>query len=85
MQGMRKTVDNVFVFDQGTRGAVRGILRLCEEKRISLNRDKFRFCHPQAHFAGFTLTPEGNSVSNDIINAITNFPTPSSRTDLHGG
>ena len=28
------------------------------------------------------LTSEGYSISNDIVDAITNFPTPSSRTDL---
>ena len=51
-------------------------------REISLNRDKFKFCRPQAHFAGFVLTSEGYSISSDIIDAITNFPTPSSRTDL---
>ena len=85
MQGMRKIVDDVVVFDQNEQEHVehvRQILHLCEEKRISLNRDKFKFCQPQANFAGLTLTSEGYSVSNDIINAITNFPTPSCRTDL---
>ena len=61
---------------------VREILRRCEERGISLNRDKFKFCRPQAHFAGFILTSEGYSISSDIIDAITNFPTPSSHTDL---
>ena len=61
---------------------VREILHRCEERGISLNHDKFKFCRPQAHFAGFMLTSEGYSISNDMIDAITNFLTPSSCTDL---
>ena len=55
-------------------------MRLCQEKGISLNREKFKFCQPKAHFAGLTLTPEGYSVI--FIDAIAKFPKPSSRTDL---
>ena len=85
IQGVRKVVDDVVAFDQDEQQHlqhVREILRHCENKGISLNRDKFKFCQPQAHFAGLTLTPEGYSVSNDIVDAIAKFPTPSSRTDL---
>ncbi len=81
---MRKIVDDV-VFDQDKTQHVehvREILRCCENKGISLNREKFKFCRPQAHFAGLTLSSEGYHVSDDITDAITKFPTPSSRTDL---
>ena len=85
VQNFRKIVDDVVVFDQDEKKHVehvREILRLCQEKGISLNREKFKFCQPKAHFAGLTLTPEGYSVSNEIIDAIAKFPKPSSRTDL---
>lgn len=85
IQGIRKIVDEVVVFDQDEAQHlehVRAILHHCVEKGISLNQDKFKFCQSQAHFAGLTLTSEGYCVSKDIIDAITNFPTPSSRTDL---
>ena len=85
VQGIRKIVDDVVVFDKDERQHVehvREILRRCEERGISLNHDKFKFCRPQAYFAGLILTSEGYSISSDIIDAITNFPTPSSRTDL---
>ena len=59
---------------------VKEILCRCEERGISLNHAN---CCPQAHFAGFMLTPEGYPISNDMIDAITNFLTPSSCTDLH--
>ena len=58
------------------------MLRCCKEKNISLNRKKIQFCLQKAHFAGFTLTPLGYSVSTDITDAIAQFPKPSSRTDL---
>ena len=59
---------------------VREILYHCEERGISLNCAN---CCPQVHFAGFMLTPEGYPISNAMIDAITNFLTPSSCTDLH--
>ena len=61
---------------------VRQFLRRCEEKGISLCRDKFRFCQSNIDFAGFHITQEGYQISPDITTAITEFPTPSSRTDL---
>ena len=90
--GHQKIVDDVVVFDKDEQQHlehVREILRCCEERGISLNREKFKFCYPQAHFAGFMLTSEGYSISNDIIDAITYFPTPSSscaaKIVSHGG
>ena len=80
-----KIVDDVVTFDSDRKNHVehvRQMLRRCEEQHISLNHDKFQFCQPEAHFAGFTLTPQGYSISNDIVDAIALFPIPSSRTDL---
>ena len=58
IQGIQKIVDDVVVYDQDEAQHVehvREILRRCKEKGISLNRNKFRFCQSQAHFAGLTL------------------------------
>ena len=85
MKDFRKIVDDVVVFDQDKQEHVehvRQLLQRCEEKKISLNREKFRFCQTEVPFADFTLMPEGYSISSDITAAIYNFPTPSSRTDL---
>ena len=49
---------------------------------ISLNREKLQFCQTKVRFAGMQLTQQGYSVSADIIAAIANFPTPTTRTDL---
>ena len=85
MKDFRKIVDDVVVFDHNEQEHVehvRQLLQRCKEKQISLNREKFRFCQTEVPFAGFTLMPEGYSISCDITAAISNFPTPSSRTDL---
>ena len=85
MKDFRKVVDDVIVFDsdqdQHTRH-VRTFLQQCEAKGISLNPDKFQFCQQRVSFAGFTVTPEGYTISSHITDAISKFPTPSSRTDL---
>ena len=80
IQGIRKIVDDVVVFDKDEQQHVehvREILQCCEDRGISLNCDKFKFCLPHAHFAGLTLTSEGYSISSNITDAISNFPTPS--------
>ena len=85
LSDFRKIVDDVVVFDSDPKTHVqhvRQLLRRCEEKKISLNRDKFQFCQSSALFTGFVLTPQGYSISDDICDAIAQFPTSSSRTDL---
>ena len=79
---IHKIVDDVIVYDQEERQHiehVREILCRCEDKGISLNRDKFRFCKTKVRFAGLQLTQQGYSIS---IAAIAKFPTPTTRTDL---
>ena len=81
----RCIVDDVLLFDKDpdTHAAhVCQFLRRCEERNISLNRDKFRFCLSEIDFGGFHLSPDGYRISDNITQAINSFPVPSSRTDL---
>ena len=82
VQGIRKIVNDVVVFDEDEQHMEHAYQRdpVPLWRGISLNRAN---CCPQAHFAGFMLTHEGYPISNDMIDAITNFLTPSSCTDLH--
>ena len=85
MQDFIRVVDDVVAFDRDQFQHiehVRQLLCRCEKKHISLNGDKFKFCLTEVQFAGFKLTSTGYSVSPEITEAIANFPTPSSRTDL---
>ena len=81
----RRIVDDVLVYDEDPLSHVdhvRQFLQRCEERSISLNRDKFQFCQESIEFAGFHLSSDGYHISNDVTQAISNFPTPSNRTDL---
>ena len=84
LDDFRRIVDDVVVFDSDLEKHmqhIRQILCRCEEK-ISLNHEKFQFCQRRAHSAGYTLTPLGYSINNDVTEAIAQFPTPSSQIDL---
>ena len=81
----RRIVDDTLIYDADETQHiehVRQFLRRCEEKGISLCRDKFRFCQRDIGFAGFHVTQDGYQISPEITKAITEFPMPSSRTDL---
>jgi len=45
--------------------------------------EKCKFCQTEVTFAGFRLSAEGYQVDTSITDAIHNFPTPASRSDLH--
>ena len=85
MHNFRKIVDDKVIFDEDKSEHIKHVpqfLHRCEEKNITLNSDKFRFCQTEITFAGFELSTEGYTISKDITDAIKKFPTPSSRTDL---
>ena len=80
-----RIVDDVLVYDKDPAthvNHVRQFLQRCEERGISLNREKFQFCQEEIEFAGFHLSPHGYRISDDITQAISNFPLPKSRTDV---
>ena len=81
----RRIVDDTLIYDADETQHiehVRQFLRRCEEQGISLCQDKFRFCQRDIGFAGFHVTQDGYQISPVITKAITEFLTPSSRTDL---
>ena len=58
MKDFRKIVDDVVVFDQDEQEHVEHVWQLlqrCEENKISLNWEKFRFCRTEVPFAGLHL------------------------------
>ena len=85
MHNFHKIVDDVVIFDEDKTEHIKHVqqfLRRCEEKNITLNSNKFRFCQIEITYAGFELSADRYTICKDITNAITKFPTPSSRTDL---
>ena len=85
LSGFRRIVDDIVIYDSdATQHAnhVRAFLQRCADKQIALNLEKCRFCQTQVTFAGFQLSGDGYQVDGSITDAISNFPTPTSRMDL---
>ena len=61
---------------------VKQFLQCCQDRQISLNREKWKYCQPRVTFAGFQLSSEGYQIDPAITEAISKFPTPTNRSDL---
>ena len=57
-------------------------LKLCSENGIVFNKEKFKFARDTVDFAGFEVTPDGHRPAQRTIQAIREFPVPSSITDV---
>ena len=86
LPGYRLVVDDVVIFEsEEDRHAahVRQFLQRCAECMITINKDKWEYAKSQVTFTGFQLSQNGYRVDSTITDAITQFPTPANRTDLH--
>ena len=87
LSGYRRVVDDVVIYDSDEEqhdSHVRLFLQRCNEKNITLNRDKWVYSQPEVVFAGFILSAAGYRVDDSITEAISKFPAPAPacRTDL---
>ena len=85
LTGFRRVVDDVVIYDKDKASHiehVRQFLQRCQDRQISLNRDKCNFCQTEVTFAGFRLSPTGYRIDSSITKAVSDFPTPANRTDL---
>ena len=57
-------------------------LDLCSRHGITLNHSKFRFTGETVEFAGFEISNETVCPCKKYMNAIADFPTPTSLTDV---
>ena len=74
-----KCVDDTLLWDNDITSAyfhTFDYLALCEEKGITLNKDKFQFCQDVVDFAGLKITSDGIKPSDKLLKAIRDFPTP---------
>ena len=53
----------------------------CEKNGIVLNKDKFQFCQDEVQFGGLQITSSRVTSSENLLNAISNFPTTKNITD----
>ena len=85
LTGYRRIVDDVIIYDSDKtkhREHVLQFLQRCAEHKITLNQDKWEYAQPSTVFAGFQISSDGYTVDHLIIEAIAQFPTPTSHTDL---
>ena len=85
LSGFRRIVDDIIIYDNdATEHAhhVKAFLQRCADRQIALNLDKCHFFQEEVTFAGFKLRGDGYQVDRSIMDAISNFPTPTNHTDL---
>ena len=85
LTGYRRIVDDIVIFDKDPQQHVMHVkqfLQRCKERQISINKEKWKFCCTVVTFAGFCLSPEGYQLDSSITAAISQFPTPTTRTEL---
>ena len=59
-------------------------LEVCEQKGITLNPSKFKFCKREVEFVGYLLGWDAYQPTADRLSAVKDFPMPSepSITDI---
>ena len=85
LSGFRRVVDDIVIFDKDKgshKEHVRQFIQRCNDRKISINIDKVKYCQSKVTFAGFQLSTNGYQVDSTITEAISRFPTPANRTDL---
>ena len=81
----RRIVDDIVIFDkdeESHKRHVKQFLQRCNDRRISLNKEKWQYCQDKVTFAEFQLSSEGYRVDTAITEVISKYPTPVSHTDL---
>ena len=85
LSNYQKVVDDIVIYDNNLDSHVnhvRQFLARCAEKGISLHKDKFEFGKTEITFAGFHLSQDGYKLDSSLLQAVSDFPLPSTITDL---
>ena len=85
LSGFQRIVDDIVIYDKDEASHIthiREFLQRCKERQIALNKEKCKFNLRQVTFTGLKLSMQGYQVDATVTDAITKFPTPSTRTDL---
>ena len=84
--GFIRVVDDMVIFYKDKVSHVKHLRRFikqCKDRKIAFNKDKWKYCQSKVTFADFLLSSEGYQVDATISEAISEFPTPASHTELH--
>ena len=78
-------MDDVIIYDKDINNHeshVRKFLQKYQERRISINIDKWVFCQTKVKFAEFQLSSGDYHIDPSIIEALAQFPTTANHSDL---
>ena len=85
LTGFKKIVDDVVIYSRTREEHIRDVrafMKRCEERGISLNRQKLQLAQPTVKFAGFILSQDGYRPDPQLTSAISLFPTLKNVSDL---
>jgi hypothetical protein len=81
----RRCVDDSILWDDNVESAfwhTFDYIKCCADNGIVFNDDKFVFAQEEVDFAGFRITMDGYKPTKKLLEAIEDFPTPKSITDI---
>ena len=85
LKGIARVVDDIMVYggtaEEHERN-VRQLLQRCRERRIRLHEGKFEYRKEEIEFAGVIVSKNGFKANPDLINAISEFPEPTTATEM---
>ena len=87
LTGFRKVVDDVIIFSRTLSEHlqhVREFLSRCQERGISLNKEKLQLAQQSVKFAGFIVSQQGYRPDPHLTKALSEYPPPSNITELRG-
>ena len=85
LSNVEKVAEDVIVFSKTYEEHMLHLKRvlICyEEAGITLNRKKCHFAKDEVEFCGYIVNKKGYTISNKLVKALVNFPTPKSKTDV---
>ena len=85
IERVKRCVDDSLLWDVNIEDSfwhMHEYLKHCSDNGIVFTTKKFIFAEKTCEFAGFELTPTGYKPPERILNAIRDFPTPKTITDM---
>ncbi len=82
---VKKIVEDVLIYDEDYDTHIKRInevLERCKEYGITLSRKKAHFAQDKVEWCGYTLSKDGYTVSEKLVQSLKSFPTPKNRTDV---
>ncbi len=84
MENIKEIVEDIVIYDKDLEvhlQRVTEVLERCKAAGITLHRKKAQFAQTSVEWCGYTLSKVGYFPREGLVDALTHFPRPVSRTD----